>query len=60
MEMRLEIENVRYLEHQILNGLEYWEPEDKTAEKMLTYISGVIDMADAVIKAIQELGGKTE
>lgn len=57
MAMRLEIENVRYLEHQVLDNLDYWEPEDKTAEKTLTYIAGVVDMADAVMKAIKELGG---
>lgn len=58
MAMRLEVENVRYLLANMLDDCSYWECEGKEAEKQLCYIAGMKDMADAVIKAIKELGGK--
>ena len=56
--IRLETENVRLILMEILNGTEYFEPEGKDAEKNLCYIAGALDMANATIKAIKELGGK--
>ena len=55
---RLETDTVRRILMDILNDLDYWEEPDKAAEKTLTYIAGATDMANAVIKAIKELGGK--
>ena len=58
MAMKLEKENVRIILGKQLDDCGYWEFEGKDAEKLLTYIAGLIDMANAVIKAIDELGGK--
>lgn len=58
MAMKLTAENVRIIEQQILDDLEMWGAEDKEAERLVQYICGVHDMAGAVIRAIQELGGR--
>lgn len=58
MAMRLETENVRFILCNMLNEMDYWGIDEKDAEKHLWYIAGVNDMANAVIKAIVELGGK--
>lgn len=42
----------------ILAEVDYWGNEDKDAEKNLTYIAGVMDMAKMVNKAIKEAGGR--
>lgn len=55
--MRLECENVRIIEHDMIHELGYWEMDGKDAEKLLTYIAGIHGMAEAVMKAIRELGG---
>lgn len=57
MAMKLTTENVNFLETQMLEELSYWEEEGKGAEKLLAYIAGMHDMANAVRKAIRELGG---
>lgn len=57
MAMRLDCENVRIIEHDMIHNLEYWEQDGKDAEKTLTYIAGIHDMANAVMKVIRELGG---
>lgn len=57
MATRLESENVRIMLAAMLNNIDYWASEGKDAEKSLCYIAGMCDMADAVIKAIKELGG---
>lgn len=57
MAMRLDCENVRIIEHDMINELDYWEMDGKDAEKLLTYIAGIHGMAEAVMKAIRELGG---
>lgn len=54
--MRLEKENVRIILMEMLNDIEYWADSDNG--KTLCYIAGLTDMANAVIKAIGELGGK--
>ena len=58
MAMRLEKENVRILLGKMLNDIPYWECNGAEAEKELCYIAGMTDMANAVMKAIEELGGK--
>lgn len=58
MAYRLETENVRIILSKMLDDLGYWDCEGKEAEKQLCYIAGMTDMANAVIKAIKELGGK--
>lgn len=58
MAYRLETENVRIILSQMLDNMAYWECEGKEAEKQLCYIAGMADMANAIIKAIKELGGK--
>ena len=57
MAMKLAVENVNFLEAKILDDLSFWEHENKDAEKLLVYIAGIHDMANAVRKAIRELGG---
>ena len=58
MAMKLEAANVLLILNEFLNDMTCWEFEDKDAEKQLCYIGGATDMANAVIKAITELGGK--
>ena len=58
MAMRLETENVRIVLSNILNDMSYWDFEGKEAEKQLCYIAGAVDMANAVMKVIVDLGGK--
>jgi hypothetical protein len=58
MAMKLEKENVRFILGRFLDDVELWEAEGKAAEKQLAYIAGVRDMANAVMDAIVELGGK--
>ena len=57
MAMKRTPENVRIILMDILNDVSYWECEGKEAEKQLCYIAGAVDMANAVIKGIEELGG---
>lgn len=56
--MGLESVNVHILESKLLDEAPFWEVDGKEAEKTLSYIAGIHDMANAVIKAILELGGK--
>ena len=58
MGMRLEKENVSNVMKNLLDGVEYWDHCENEAEKRLAYIAGVLDMTDAVIRAIEDLGGK--
>lgn len=57
MAMKLTTENVNILENQMLDELSYWEEQGVCAEKALVYIAGIHDMANAVRKAIRDLGG---
>ena len=57
MAMRLEKENVRFIVLNLLNGCELYGAEEKEAEHLCSYVSGVMDMANAVIHAIEDLGG---
>lgn len=56
--LKLEKENVRICLMNLLNGMELYGAEGKEAEQGMAYISGAIDMANAVIQAIEDLGGK--
>ena len=58
MATRLESENVRNILENMLNEIDYWGVDGKEAEKQLCYIAGMTDMANAVIRAIKELGGR--
>lgn len=58
MASNLESVNIHILESKLLDEIELWDREGKEGEKTLCYIAGVHDMANAVIKAILELGGK--
>jgi hypothetical protein len=58
MAMRLEKENVRIILGNFLDDVSLWDAEDKEAEKQLAYIAGLRDMANAVMDAIDALGGK--
>ena len=57
MAMKLTTENVNILEVRMLDELGYWDHEDKEGGKLLAYIAGIHDTANAVRKAIRELGG---
>lgn len=54
--MKLKREHVRIIFENMLNDVELWAAEDKEAEKQLAYISGLRDMENAVMEAIDELG----
>lgn len=58
MAMKLEKENVRIIFMNLLNNMEHYGLEGRDAEDQSNYIAGALDMADAVIDAIEELGGK--
>lgn len=58
MAMKLEKENVRIIFMNLLNNMEFYGLEGKDAEYQTCYISGALDMANAVIEAIGQLGGK--
>ena len=58
MAMRLETENVRFIECKMLDELMMIGNEIEDAKETLAYIGGVHDMANQVIKVIRELGGK--
>lgn len=55
---RLEAENVRIILMDILNNCEFYGCEGKDAEHISSYTAGALDMANAVIGAIKNLGGK--
>ncbi len=56
--MRLDKENVRIVFMDVLNDIPLYGSEDKEAEHNASYIAGALDMANAVIRAIEDLGGK--
>lgn len=58
MAMKLEKENVRLIFMEILNDMEHYGLDGKDAEHHAGYIAGALDMANAVIEAIGQLGGK--
>lgn len=58
MAMRLEKENVRIILGNFLDDMDMWTCDSKETERQLAYIAGLRDMANAVIEAIGQLGGK--
>lgn len=58
MAMKLEKENVRIIFLNILDDVELWDTDAVESDKQLAYIAGLRDMANAVIEAIGQLGGK--
>ena len=58
MAMRLEKENVRIILMNIMNDMDHYGLDGKDAEHHASYLAGVLDMANAVIAAIGQLGGK--
>jgi hypothetical protein len=58
MAMGLNAENVRYILSGILNECDFYGKEGKEAEHIVSYTSGVLDMANAVIEAIERLNGQ--
>ncbi len=58
MAMKLEKENVRIIALKILSDMELYGLDGRDAEHHASYVAGVLDMANAVIHAIEELGGK--
>lgn len=53
--MKLETENVRFIEAKIIDDSCLPDVPDGEAAKVLAYIDGVHTMANAIIEAIQEL-----
>lgn len=51
---KLRVEDVMKVERELLTGMDFWIYDGKEAEKMLTYVDGVLDAVDAVIKVIEE------
>ena len=58
MAMRLDTVNVDKIFNDLLMDVDLWGREGNDAANVLCYISGLLDMANAVKKAIKELGGK--
>lgn len=56
--MKLEKENVRIILMDILNGCEFYGQDPKNAERLSNYVAGVLNMANAVMEAIDALEGK--
>lgn len=56
--IKLEKENVRIAALDLLNDLELYGAENEEAKKLCCYVSGVLDMTNAVMRAIEDLGGK--
>lgn len=56
--MKLKEENVRIIFMNLLNQMEFYGLEGKNAEYQSCYTAGALDMANAVIEAIGQLGGK--
>ena len=57
MAEKLTVDMVSTIEANILDELEYFAHENKDAEKVLNYIAGIHDMANAVRKTIREQQG---
>lgn len=57
MAQRLTKDNVREILMECASAPEYWPATDQEARENLSYIAGLKDMANAVIRKITELGG---
>lgn len=58
MAEKLTVADIDAVERRMLDSLEMYGIEGAEATKLLTYISGVHDMANAVRREISEMGGK--
>ena len=58
MATKLTVENINIIENKLLDCLELWETDADCAKLTVAYIGGIHDMANAVRKAIMELGSK--
>lgn len=56
--IKFEKENVRIAALDLLNDLELYGAENEEAKELCCYVSGVLDMTNAVMRAIEDLGGK--
>lgn len=57
MEQRLTKDDVREILLESLYGEDYYPGDGDLARENLAYIAGLVDMANAVIRKITELGG---
>lgn len=57
MEKQLTKDNVREILLESLNGEDFYPGDGDLARENLAYIAGLVDMANAVIRKITELGG---
>lgn len=57
MEKQLTKNDVREILLESLNGEDFYPGDGDLAKENLAYLSGLVDMANAVIRKITELGG---
>ena len=59
MAMKLTEDNVYRVEHNLIHETGLWDDldNDKRTLALLTYISGINDMAQEIVKALRELRG---
>lgn len=57
MEQRLTKNDVREILLESLHGEDFYPGDGDLARENLAYIAGLVDMANAVIRKITELGG---
>lgn len=48
------IQKIYEIEHKVINECELYGQEGKDAEAMVHYLSGVVDMAGALIRHLEE------
>ena len=58
MAMKLETGNIHRIVLNILNEMDMNGADEKDAIYVCNYLAGIVDMANAVIEAIEDLGGK--
>lgn len=58
MAMNLTEDNVYRIEHQMIRETDLWDDlaDEKRNIALLAYVSGINDMAQAIVNAIKELG----
>ena len=57
MEKQLTKDNVREILLESLHGEDFYPGDGDLARENLAYIAGLVDMANAVIRKITEMGG---
>lgn len=53
--MKITKDNILIVEHKLFADMCLWEVTGEQKDKVLGYIQGIHDMADAVIKMIEEV-----